>query len=81
MRRCQRLLAAARPQAQRQELLSELKQGSEITGVTFFNPEPVLSVRTRHWASQRKTGAGIAAQSQQPVRSKPRGQWPLAYVY
>jgi len=29
------------------ELLSELKQGSEITGVTLSNPEPVLSVRTR----------------------------------
>src|SRR6478736_1179133 len=27
------------------ELLSELKQGSEITGVTLSNPEPVLSVR------------------------------------
>lgn len=35
------------PKLRRQELLSELKQGSEITGVTLSNPEPVLSVRTR----------------------------------
>ena len=35
------------PKLKRQELLSELKQGSEITGVTLSNPEPVLSVRTR----------------------------------
>ena len=35
------------PRLKRQELLSELKQGSEITGVTLSNPEPVLSVRTR----------------------------------
>ena len=34
------------PKLKRQELLSELKQGSEITGVTLSNPEPVLSVRT-----------------------------------
>ena len=31
----------------RQKLASELKDGSEITGVTLSNPEPVLSVRTR----------------------------------
>jgi Gp157 protein len=35
------------PKLKRQELLNELKQGSEITGVTLSNPEPVLSVRTR----------------------------------
>ena len=35
------------PRLKRLELLSELKQGSEITGVTLSNPEPVLSVRTR----------------------------------
>ena len=35
------------PKLKRQELLSELKQGTEITGVTLSNPEPVLSVRTR----------------------------------
>jgi hypothetical protein len=35
------------PRLKRQELLNELKQGSEITGVTLANPEPVLSVRTR----------------------------------
>jgi len=35
------------PRLKRQELLTELKQGSEITGVTLSNPEPVLSVRTR----------------------------------
>ena len=35
------------PKLKRQELLSELKQGSEITGVALSNPEPVLSVRTR----------------------------------
>ena len=35
------------PKLKRQELLSELKMGSEITGVTLSNPEPVLSVRTR----------------------------------
>ena len=35
------------PRLKRQELLSELKQGSEITGVTLSNPEPMLSVRTR----------------------------------
>jgi len=35
------------PKLKRQELLNELKQGSEITGVTLSNPEPVLNVRTR----------------------------------
>ena len=35
------------PRLKRQELLNELKQGSDITGVTLANPEPVLSVRTR----------------------------------
>jgi Gp157 protein len=35
------------PRLKRQELLNELKHGSEITGVTLANPEPVLSVRTR----------------------------------
>ena len=35
------------PKLNRQGLLSELKQGGEITGVTLSNPEPVLSVRTR----------------------------------
>ena len=45
--RAEHLLAAGGPRLKRQELLSELKQGSEITGVTLSNPEPVLSVRTR----------------------------------
>ena len=35
------------PRLDRQGLLAELKQGSEITGVTLSNPEPVLSVRTK----------------------------------
>jgi len=35
------------PKLKRQELLSELKQGTEITGVSLSNPEPVLSVRIR----------------------------------
>ena len=35
------------PRLKRQDLLNELKQGTEITGVTLSNPEPVLSVRTR----------------------------------
>ena len=35
------------PRLDRQGLLSELKQGAEITGVTLSNPEPVLSVRTK----------------------------------
>jgi hypothetical protein len=35
------------PKLKRQELLNELKQGSDIAGVTLSNPEPVLSVRTR----------------------------------
>ena len=35
------------PKLNRQGLLSELKEGAEITGVTLSNPEPVLSVRTR----------------------------------
>jgi hypothetical protein len=35
------------PRLNRQELLSELKQGAAITGVTLANPEPILSVRTR----------------------------------
>jgi Siphovirus Gp157 len=35
------------PRLNRQGLLSELKEGAEITGVTLSNPEPVLSVRTR----------------------------------
>jgi hypothetical protein len=39
--------SARRSRLKRQELLGELKQGSEITGVTLSNPEPVLSVRTR----------------------------------
>jgi hypothetical protein len=35
------------PRLNRQGLLADLKQGTEITGVTLSNPEPVLSVRTR----------------------------------
>jgi hypothetical protein len=35
------------PRLKRQELLSELKEGGEIEGVTLSNPEPVLSVRVR----------------------------------
>jgi hypothetical protein len=35
------------PRLKRQELLSELKDGADITGVTLSNPVPVLSVRTR----------------------------------
>ena len=35
------------PRLNRQELVSDLKQGAEITGVTLSNPEPVLSVRVR----------------------------------
>jgi len=35
------------PQLDRQSLLSELKEGADITGVTLSNPEPVLSVRTK----------------------------------
>jgi len=35
------------PRLNRQGLLSELKDGAEITGVALSNPEPVLSVRTR----------------------------------
>lgn len=38
---------AVSPRLNRQELLSDLKEGTEITGVTLSNPEPVLSVRTR----------------------------------
>lgn len=35
------------PRLNRQGLLSELKDGAEVTGVALSNPEPVLSVRTR----------------------------------
>jgi hypothetical protein len=35
------------PKLNRQGLVTDLKQGAEITGVTLSNPEPVLSVRTR----------------------------------
>ena len=35
------------PRLKRQQLLSELKDGTEIEGVTLSNPEPVLSVRVR----------------------------------
>ena len=35
------------PRLKRQDLLNELKQGTEITGVTLSNPELALSVRTR----------------------------------
>ena len=35
------------PRLNRQELLSDLKGGTEIEGVTLSNPEPVLSVRTK----------------------------------
>ena len=35
------------PRLKRQDLLSELKDGSEIEGVALSNPEPVLSVRVR----------------------------------
>ena len=35
------------PKLNRQGLLSDLKQGAEITGVSLANPEPVLSVRTK----------------------------------
>ncbi len=35
------------PRLKRQELLSELKAGTEVEGVALSNPEPVLSVRVR----------------------------------
>jgi hypothetical protein len=35
------------PRLNRQGLLNELKDGTEIQGVALSNPEPVLSVRTR----------------------------------
>src|SRR4026209_958961 len=35
------------PRLNRQGLVTDLKQGAEIAGVTLSNPEPVLSVRTR----------------------------------
>jgi Siphovirus Gp157 len=35
------------PRLNRQELVTDLKQGTEIAGVTLSNPEPVLSVRTK----------------------------------
>ena len=35
------------PRLNRQGLLSELKEGADISGVALPNPEPVLSVRTR----------------------------------
>jgi len=35
------------PRLNRQGLLTELKDGAEIRGVTLSNPEPVLSVRTK----------------------------------
>ena len=35
------------PRLNRQGLLSELKEGADIKGVTLSNPEPVLSVRVR----------------------------------
>jgi hypothetical protein len=35
------------PRLNRQELLSDLKGGADINGVSLSNPEPVLSVRTR----------------------------------
>src|SRR5438477_154404 len=35
------------PRLNRQALLAELKQGSEIAGVQLSNPQPVLSVRTK----------------------------------
>jgi hypothetical protein len=35
------------PKLNRQGLISDLKQGTEITGVSLSNPEPVLSVRTK----------------------------------
>lgn len=35
------------PKLNRQGLLSELKEGAEITGVALSSPESVLSVRTR----------------------------------
>jgi hypothetical protein len=35
------------PRLNRQGLLADLKQGTEVSGVTLSNPEPVLSVRTR----------------------------------
>jgi hypothetical protein len=35
------------PRLNRQDLLSDLKRGTEIAGVALSRPEPVLSVRTR----------------------------------
>ena len=35
------------PRLNRQELLSDLKGGTEVSGVSLSNPEPVLSVRIK----------------------------------
>jgi Siphovirus Gp157 len=60
------------PRLNRQGLVSDLKQGAEITGVTLSNPEPVLSVRTRWWGSQqnrpRRCGGTWRPRMSAPVR-------------
>jgi hypothetical protein len=35
------------PRLNRSELISDLKRGAEVTGVTLANSEPILSVRTK----------------------------------
>jgi hypothetical protein len=35
------------PRLNRQDLISDLKKGADVMGVTLSNPEPILSVRTK----------------------------------
>ena len=62
------------PRLNRQELLSELKEGADIKGVTLSNTEPVLSVRTNN-GFLSKTSAGAKAQSGKPPYPHARGAW------
>jgi Siphovirus Gp157 len=68
------------PRLNRQELLSELKGGAEIQGVTLSNPEPVLSVRTKY-GLLGKTAPDAPARTRWSASTDSQGRWSRTLLY
>ena len=68
------------PRLNRQELLSELKTGAEIEGVTLSNPEPVLNVRGRDGLLGKATEAHSRNLDRRCIRTREDTGRTLSYI-